>query len=115
MAEFFLLSSIIMSIICKIGPNKMAEGFITGARDMVEGALIIGFAQTILVITTNGGLIDTILHFVSNAVSVLPASINAVGMFFTSALLEFLSAFWKWTSGLNNANHDTFSRLNWCN
>ncbi|QPA54440.1 YfcC family protein [Lysinibacillus sphaericus] len=86
----FLLSSIIMSIICKIGPNKMAEGFITGARDMVEGALIIGFAQTILVITTNGGLIDTILHFVSNAVSVLPASINAVGMFLLQLCLNFL-------------------------
>ncbi len=86
----FLLSSIIMSIICKIGPNKMAEGFITGARDMVEGALIIGFAQTILVITTNGGLIDTILLFVSNAVSVLPASINAVGMFLLQLCLNFL-------------------------
>ncbi|MCK1990121.1 AbgT family transporter [Lysinibacillus fusiformis] len=86
----FLLSSIIMSIICKIGPNKMAEGFIMGARDMVEGALIIGFAQTILVITTNGGLIDTILHFVSNAVSVLPASINAVGMFLLQLCLNFL-------------------------
>lgn len=86
----FLLSSIIMSIVCKIGPNKMADGFITGARDMVEGALIIGFAQTILVITTNGGLIDTILHFVSNVVSILPASINAVGMFLLQLCLNFL-------------------------
>lgn len=89
-AGVFLLSSIIMSIICKIGPNKMAEGFISGARDMVEGALIIGFAQTILVITTNGGLIDTILHFVSNTVSVLPASINAIGMFLLQLCLNFL-------------------------
>ncbi|WP_409367368.1 YfcC family protein [Lysinibacillus sp. 38-6] len=86
----FLLSSIIMSIICKMSPNKMAEGFISGARDMVEGALIIGFAQTILVITTAGGLIDTILHFVANAVSVLPASINAVGMFLLQLCLNFL-------------------------
>lgn len=54
-----------MSVICRISPNKMAEGFISGARDMVEGALIIGFAQTILVITTAGGLIDTILLFCS--------------------------------------------------
>ena len=86
----FLLSSIIMSVICKMSPNLMAEGFISGARDMVEGALIIGFAQTILVITTAGGLIDTILHFVANAVSVLPASINAVGMFLLQLCLNFL-------------------------
>lgn len=86
----FLLSSIIMSVICRISPNKMAEGFISGARDMVEGALIIGFAQTILVITTAGGLIDTILYFVANAVSVLPASINAVGMFLLQLCLNFL-------------------------
>ncbi|KYG91127.1 C4-dicarboxylate ABC transporter permease [[Bacillus] sp. KCTC 13219] len=86
----FLLSSIIMSFICRVPLNGMADGFIAGARDMVEGALIIGFAQAILVITTTGGLIDTILYFVANIVSTLPASINAIGMFLLQLCLNFL-------------------------
>lgn len=86
----FLLSSIIMSLICGMRLNDMADGFIGGAREMVEGALIIGFAQAILVITTTGGLIDTILYYVAGIVSSLPASINAIGMFLLQLCLNFL-------------------------
>ncbi|MFB9220388.1 YfcC family protein [Kurthia sibirica] len=86
----FLLSAILMSLVCRMPLNSIGTGFVDGARDMTEGALIIGFAQTILVITQAGGLIDTILYYVSNLVSVLPASINAVGMFILQLFLNFL-------------------------
>ncbi|WP_399629598.1 YfcC family protein [Sporosarcina sp. SG10008] len=86
----FLFSAIIMGFIGKISPNKMADGFVEGARDMVAGALIIGIAQTILVITTNGGLLDTILYYSSSLVGQLPTSINAVGMFIMQLFLNFI-------------------------
>lgn len=86
----FLFSAIIMGVIGKVSPNKMADGFVGGARDMVAGALIIGIAQTILVITTSGGLLDTILYYSSSLVSHLPASINAVGMFIMQLFLNFI-------------------------
>ncbi|QTD40693.1 YfcC family protein [Sporosarcina sp. Te-1] len=86
----FLLSAIIMGVIGKLSPNQMANGFIAGAREMVAGALIIGIAQTILVITKNGGLLDTILYYASSLVGSLPASINAVGMFIMQLFLNFI-------------------------
>lgn len=86
----FLMSAIVMGFIGKVSPNKMADGFVGGARDMVAGALIIGIAQTILVITTNGGLLDTILYYSSGLVGQLPASINAVGMFIMQLFLNFI-------------------------
>ncbi|GKV57848.1 hypothetical protein NCCP2222_37950 [Sporosarcina sp. NCCP-2222] len=86
----FLLSAIIMGVIGKLSPNQMANGFIAGAREMVAGALIIGIAQTILVITKNGGLLDTILFYASSLVGHLPASINAVGMFIMQLFLNFI-------------------------
>ncbi|MBB4823093.1 putative ion transporter superfamily protein YfcC [Sporosarcina luteola] len=86
----FLLSAIIMGIIGKLSPNQMANGFIAGAREMVAGALIIGIAQTILVITKNGGLLDTILYYASSLVGSLPASVNAVGMFIMQLFLNFI-------------------------
>lgn len=86
----FVLSAIIMGIIGKVSPNDMANGFVDGARDMTAGALIIGIAQTILVITENGGLLDTILYYATSLVGQLPASINAIGMFIMQLFLNFI-------------------------
>ncbi|MCM3758536.1 C4-dicarboxylate ABC transporter permease [Sporosarcina aquimarina] len=86
----FLFSAIIMGIIGKLSMNKMADGFVSGAREMVAGALIIGIAQTILVVTKDGGLLDTILYFSAGLVGQLPASINAIGMFFMQLVINFI-------------------------
>lgn len=86
----FLLSGIIMGLIGGLTPSKMANGFISGASDMVSGALIIGVAQTILVIITSGGLLDTILYYAAGLVEQLPPAINAIGMFIVQLFLNFI-------------------------
>lgn len=86
----FLLSGIIMGLIGGLTPSKMANGFISGAGDMVSGALIIGVAQTILVIITSGGLLDTILYYAAGLVEQLPPAINAIGMFIVQLFLNFI-------------------------
>ncbi|MED3691958.1 C4-dicarboxylate ABC transporter permease [Peribacillus butanolivorans] len=86
----FLMCAIIMGFIGGLSPSKMANGFISGASDMVSGALIIGVAQTILVIFTNGGLLDTILYYTSGLVEQLPPAINALGMFILQMLINFV-------------------------
>lgn len=88
-AGLFLLTGVIMAIIARMNPNKIAAGFIDGCREMVSGALIIGVAQTILVIIQNGGLLDTFLFVSANLVDKLPQSINAIGMFFVQLVLNF--------------------------
>ncbi|WP_052455690.1 YfcC family protein [Bhargavaea cecembensis] len=89
-AGIFLLGGIIMGIICRISPGDLADGFIDGAKEMTSGALIIGVATTILVIAREGALLDTILHGAAGLLGVLPASINAVGMFITQLFINFL-------------------------
>ncbi len=86
----FLFSAIVMGIIGKVSSSKMADGFIDGAKEMVAGALIIGVAQTILVIAQDGKLLDTILHFAVSLIDHLPASINAIGMFIVQLFINFL-------------------------
>ncbi|MFJ8234231.1 YfcC family protein [Ureibacillus sp. NPDC094379] len=86
----FLLASIIMSIICRSTIDEMTNGFINGSKEMIEGAMIIGFAQAILVIATNGNLIDTILYYVSSILGNIPASVNAVGMLFLQMVMNFI-------------------------
>ncbi len=86
----FLLSGIVMGLISRLSINKIANGFITGASEMTSGALIIGFAYTILVVIKSGGIMDTILYYAMNLVGNLPPTLNAIGLFFVQLCLNFL-------------------------
>lgn len=89
-AGIFLLFGIIIGFICKLSPSDMSKGFIDGAKEMISGALIIGVAQTILVIVRDGLLLDSILYYASSLIGNLPPTINALGMFFTQMCMNFI-------------------------
>ncbi|KRF52565.1 C4-dicarboxylate ABC transporter permease [Bacillus sp. Soil768D1] len=89
-AGLFLLFGIMMGLIGKLSPSRIANSFIKGAGDLIGGALIIGLAQSILVIFNNAGLVDTILYHTANLLDVIPPALNAVGMFIFQLLLNFL-------------------------
>ncbi|MED4205817.1 YfcC family protein [Neobacillus mesonae] len=86
----FLMFGIIVGIIGKLGPNQMADSFMDGAKEVISGALIIGFAQAILVVFQDGKLMDSILYYASSFLGELSPSLNAVGMFFVQLFLNFL-------------------------
>lgn len=89
-AGLFLLFGILFGIVGKLSPSQIADGFIDGARELIGGALIIGFAQAILVVIQDGKLIDTILYFASTLLSQLSPFFTAIGMFFLQLFLNFL-------------------------
>lgn len=86
----FLVTAIIMCFICSLKLGEMGDSFVDGAKDMVSGALIIGFAQAILVISENAQIIDPILHFIVGLIGNLPSWLNAVGMLFIQMVMNFL-------------------------
>lgn len=89
-AGLFLFFGVLVGIVGRLKANQIADGFIDGAKSLIEGALIIGLAQAILVIFKSGGLMDTILYFSSNLIDQLPPAITAIGMFITQLFLNFL-------------------------
>ncbi|WLV24653.1 YfcC family protein [Aciduricibacillus chroicocephali] len=89
-AGLFLLFGIIIGIVGKLKPGQIADSFIEGTREMVGGALIIGFAQAILVIVQDGKIVDSILYHASLVLGHLPATLNAIGMFIMQLFLNFL-------------------------
>ncbi|GHH99584.1 YfcC family protein [Neobacillus kokaensis] len=86
----FLMFGIIVGIIGKLGPNQMADSFMDGAKEVISGALIIGFAQAILVVFQDGKLMDSVLYYASSFLGELTPALNAVGMFFVQLFLNFL-------------------------
>ncbi|WP_027955982.1 YfcC family protein [Halobacillus kuroshimensis] len=89
-AALFLLFGIIVGAIGKLKPNEMADSLMDGAKKVMTGALIIGFAQAILVVFQEGLLMDSVLYFASSVLNQLPPVFNAAGMFFVQLFLNFL-------------------------
>ena len=89
-AGLFLLMGIVMGAVGGLGMNGTAEAFITGARDLVTGALVIGVAYGILVIFQDGQILDTILVNLADLIGHLPPWLSAVGMFFFQGLVSFI-------------------------
>lgn len=85
----FLGIGIISGLIGKMSTSEVAENFIVGAKDMMFAALIVGLAQSLVVILENGLILDTIIYALSNAVGFLPSVLSAVGMYFLQIIINF--------------------------
>lgn len=85
----FLGMGILSGLIDGNAPGELADAFITGAKDMMYAALIVGLAQSLVVILENGYILDTMIYYVSNSISILPSSLAAVGIYFVQIIINF--------------------------
>ena len=68
-SALFLGLALAIGIISHLSMSDIARGFADGARDLVKIAFIIALARSILIIASDGQIIDSILHGLSELVS----------------------------------------------
>jgi uncharacterized ion transporter superfamily protein YfcC len=88
-ATVFLAIGIIGGFVGKLGPSRVATEFVNGARGIVFGALVVGIARGILVVMTDGYIIDSIINGLAAAIDNLPNAIAVLGMYFVQVVLNF--------------------------
>ncbi|WP_251517367.1 MULTISPECIES: YfcC family protein [Staphylococcus] len=89
MSANFVLAGIIAGIIGGLGLNGTFDAMIEGMRDILFGAMVVGFAKGIVVILEDGKVIDTIVHSMAMLLESVPASIVIILMFGLQFLLNF--------------------------
>ena len=89
-AALFMGMAIVAALAGKLGFNGFAENLLNGFTNLAGGALVVGFARAILVVLTNGHILDTILFSSSNVLLKLPSEVSAVGMYIFQCLLNFI-------------------------
>ncbi|MGC1205056.1 MAG: Na+/H+ antiporter NhaC family protein [Flavobacteriaceae bacterium] len=87
-ASFFVLG-IISGLIGKLGVNETGEAYISGFKEMVFAAMLIGFANSISLILKEGMIIDSIVNALFGPLQYLPASLSAVLMMVSHSILHF--------------------------
>ncbi len=89
LATVFMGMGIAAGLVGRLGPSRIASTFVEGARSIVFGALVVGIARAILVVMTEGQIIDTVIYSLASWVSALPGALTAVGMFLVQVVINF--------------------------
>jgi uncharacterized ion transporter superfamily protein YfcC len=87
-AGLFLALGLIIGVVSNLKTSEIAEGFVTGARDLVKIAFIIALARSILIIARDGQIIDSILHDLSGLVSGAHPVFAAQLMFLVQSIIN---------------------------
>ena len=97
MSSLFLVMSIVVGIVARMGEKEFTDTFVDGARDLLGVALVVGIARGIVVIMNGGLITDTILFWAEQAISGLSSIAFINVMYWIQMVLSF---FVPSTSGL---------------
>lgn len=80
---------VLSGIFGRLKGDEIGRSFVEGARDMMNAALIIGTARAILIVATDGRILDTLLAGMAGAISRFHPLISAELMFFAQCVINF--------------------------
>lgn len=89
MSANFILAGLLSGFIGGLGFNGTFDAMINGMKEILFGAMIVGFAKGIIVILENGKIIDTLVHGMTTLLTDVPSYIVIVLMFILQFMLNF--------------------------
>ncbi len=88
-AGLFLAIGILAGLVGRLKTEEIARSFVDGAKDMINAALIIGCARAILVVATDGKILDTLLHAMAGTIARVHRVISSQLMFLSQCVINF--------------------------
>lgn len=88
-AALFLAMGIVCGYLGGLDADKIAKGYAAGAKDMINPILIISCARAILIVATDGKIMDTLLFYLASGISHFPKVITAWLMFYGQCVINF--------------------------
>ncbi len=88
-SALFLALGLLAAVIARMNPNQAVAAFTDGAKDMMTAGLVIALSKGILVVATEGKIIDTILHGIAGWASGAHEAVAVQLMFVVQSCLNF--------------------------
>lgn len=85
----FIITGIIVGIAGRLSVKEITDSFIDGAKTLVGTAIVIALARGILVVATEGKIIDTILYALSTPIGSLHPVLSSQAMFVIQSVVNF--------------------------
>ncbi|SMG28708.1 YfcC family protein [Dethiosulfovibrio salsuginis] len=90
LAGLFLIMGILVGLADRKSPSKIAEIFVDGMSKGVLSAMVVGVARGILVVLSEGKIVDSIIHGMANLLGQGSAFMSSVGMLLFQTVMNFL-------------------------
>ncbi len=88
-AAVFLSMGVFSGLISSMNVNDIAKNFINGAKGMMNVAFVIACGRAVLIICLDGNILDSILFYASQMISVFPKAVTAQIMFLVQCFINF--------------------------
>ena len=89
-SSLFLAMGVVCGYAGGLKTDEIWDAFVEGAKSVAYGALLVGLCRAMVVILTNGQIIDTILHGLAGLLDGLPSVVAAGLMVIVQTLINFL-------------------------
>ena len=88
-AALFLAVGVLSGFAAGLSPSVIAQKFVQGAKDMVGVAFVIACGRAILIVAQQGKILDTLLYYTANFISLFPRIVTAQMMMLTQSVINF--------------------------
>jgi uncharacterized ion transporter superfamily protein YfcC len=88
-AALFLALALFCGLTARLSPNRIADAFMAGAKDLCPTAVLVAFARAIVVLAEDARIIDTVLHSVASRLAHLGPDAGAMVMYAFQSGLNF--------------------------
>ncbi|MED7818723.1 MULTISPECIES: hypothetical protein [unclassified Francisella] len=90
LSTFYIIFSLLISVVARLNPSVAAEAFISGMRRMVLAAVLIGMAGAVDILLKKSMILDTIIYDLSNLLQFGDGIISTNIMMFIQMILDIL-------------------------
>ena len=88
-ADIFLYMGLLSGIAYRMSVDEMCKSFMKGVKGMAGTGILIGFAYAISGILSAGHIMDTVVNYLANMLSLFPSFIQAPVMFLMHVVINF--------------------------
>ncbi|SMG43215.1 YfcC family protein [Dethiosulfovibrio salsuginis] len=90
LSGLFVVMGIVSGLVGGFNPNKLADVYVKGLKDIIFGCMIIGLSRGVLVVMREGHIVDTVVYYLSLPLQDLPRWLAAEGMLVVQNLINFV-------------------------
>lgn len=90
MATSFMIGGVVVALLNRVSVEKTIDLIVDGCKGAFVGAAIIGVARAVQWTMSSGGLIDPLVHALSNLMQGASTYISTLGMFFANFFINAL-------------------------
>ncbi|MDD3251585.1 MAG: Na+/H+ antiporter NhaC family protein [Lachnospiraceae bacterium] len=88
MAAMFIWLAVVVGVISGFDGNTISKNFLDGCKKMMSAMIIIGLAQSISTIMTDGKIIDTVVHSLAGGLGNVPTILQAPAMLIANTIIN---------------------------